>query len=116
MIYATYRYKSELKQPEVEFQMCKFLVATIFICGLTWLFGFLMLIPAPKEFIYLGFTFALIFCLLNAFQGVFIFIIAVLLKRVELSDVVNMKSYTVTASSTTYKNIEPGNSSRIKMN
>jgi hypothetical protein len=42
------------------------------------------LIPPPKDALYLSFIFALIFCFLNSFQGVFIFIVSILLKRLEL--------------------------------
>ena len=69
--------------PEKEFQMCKIIIGTIFICGLTWLFGFLVIIPSPPNIPYLGFGFALIFCILNAFQGFFIFIATVIFKKLE---------------------------------
>lgn len=51
---------------------------------MTWLFGFLIIIPTPPNAIYLGFVLAFIFCILNAFQGVFIFIWAVLIRKLQL--------------------------------
>jgi hypothetical protein len=44
------------------------------------------LIPPPKDALYVSFIFALIFCFLNSFQGVFIFIVSILLKRLELKE------------------------------
>jgi hypothetical protein len=78
-----------------------------FIKGLTWLFGFILLIPAPKDFLYLSFILALIFCILNSMQGVFIFIVSIWYKRLELNDVKkNTKSkYYVNGDSTNSTNL-----------
>ena len=50
-----------------------FLLSCFINTGLSWLFGFLVTIPAQNEWIYLRFTFGLIFCLLNSTQGFQIF-------------------------------------------
>ena len=52
-----------------------------FFCnkGLAWLFGFLVIIPSSVE--YLEFIFSLIFCILNAFQGFYIFVSSILIKK-----------------------------------
>ncbi len=83
--------RSIVRKPEKEFEICKIILGTIFICGLTWLFGFLVIIPSPDNMVYLGFIFALIFCILNAFQGVFIYISVILIKRLELKHLVKTK-------------------------
>ena len=50
------------------------LILTCFLnTGLTWLFGFLVTIPAEGDWIYARFVYGLIFCLLNATQGFQIF-------------------------------------------
>ena len=43
-----------------------------------------MIIPTPEDSVYLGFIFAILFCILNAFQSVFIFIWSVIMKNIEL--------------------------------
>ena len=97
IIYGTYRQKenhgSVRRKPEKEFEICKIIFGTIFIGGLTWLFGFLIIVPPPKDLPYLGFAFALIFCILNAFQGVFIYISIILIKKLELKHVVKSKRH-----------------------
>ena len=55
--------------------------------GLTWLFGFLVIIPTPANLQYLNFIFAFLFCIFNAFQGVFIFTWTVMLKLLELKHI-----------------------------
>lgn len=50
------------------------LILTCFVnTGLTWLFGFLVTLPAEGDWIYARFVYGLIFCLLNATQGFQIF-------------------------------------------
>ena len=44
----------------------------------------------PETVLYLGFIFALLFCILNACQGVFIFVWAVLMVRLELRHVIKL--------------------------
>ena len=120
MLYAIRKYTSKANDGKVESQLCHFLIATVFICGnflfsfffsfkfeilflgLTWLFGFLIFIPSPKDFLYLSFVFAVLFCFLNAFQGVFIFLVSLSIKLREYKrPKKNTKSkYYVTTSTT----------------
>ncbi len=59
---------------------------------MTWLFGFLIIIPTPTDVArYVGFSLAFIFCVLNAFQGVFIFIWAVVLRKLQLKHLTKSK-------------------------
>jgi hypothetical protein len=88
-IYRQVKYnRTIVRKPEKEFEFCKIILGTIFLCGLTWLFGFLVIIPSSDNMIYLGFIFAFIFCILNAFQGVFIYSSIILIKRLELKHLV----------------------------
>ena len=51
-----------------------------------------MIIPIPDSMLYLGFTFALLFCIFNSLQGVFIFIWSVLLSRLEYKHILKLKN------------------------
>jgi hypothetical protein len=109
IIYGVYRNRKNVKQmknqAEKDFEVCKFISGAIFICGLTWLFGFLIIIPTPPDAIYLGFALAFIFCILNAFQGVFIFIWAVLLRKLQLKHL-KKKTFENTLSGTETSNTD----------
>lgn len=59
-----------------------------FQLGLTWVFGFLVMIPSPNDSPYMGFIFALLFCVLNSLQGVFIFISCHVLKKLRIKQMV----------------------------
>ena len=58
-----------------------------FFLGLTWIFGFLVLIQYPENTLYLGFVFAIIFCFFNSLQGVLIFLCSIVLAKVEYKHV-----------------------------
>ena len=49
------------------------------------------MIPTPTDAQYVGFSLAFIFCILNAFQGVFIFIWAVVLRKLQLKHLTKSK-------------------------
>ncbi len=72
--------KKSKKVKNEDFEMIRVISICFFTTGLAWLFGFIMIIPLPSSLDYLGFIFSFLFCIFNAFQGVFIFISSILMK------------------------------------
>ena len=60
----------------------------------------MVLIPIPDNFLYLGFLFALLFCILNSSLGVFIFIWSVLLTKSESKNNLNLTQLNPGSSNT----------------
>lgn len=61
-----------------------YLLMTASLCSfaaITWIFGFLVTIPGNENWIYLKFTYAVIFCVLNASLGLQIFVVYILITK-----------------------------------
>jgi hypothetical protein len=61
--------------------MCDF-----YILGLTWLFGFMVLLPPENDKLYLRFIFALIFSVLNVTQGIFILVWSINQRKIKIEN------------------------------
>lgn len=68
-----YLHQTEQEDEKVVKKEFVFLLSCFINTGMSWLFGFLVTIPTQNEWIYMRFTFGLIFCLLNSTQGFQIF-------------------------------------------
>lgn len=53
----------------------------VFVVAITWIFGFLVTIPGNENWIYLKFSYAVIFCVLNASLGLQIFVVYILITK-----------------------------------
>lgn len=85
----TYELDVDIKQDYILFAFCyltknhieiaKVMLNCLIISGLSWLFGFLILLPIDDLF---KFAFSIVFCLLNTFQGVYLLLTYLIFKKI----------------------------------